>query len=186
MHTAIKILTVLLLLHWLCACTKQLEMVRLVDIHGEKVRVIEKSDQAPVVFVFLSTDCPICQKYSKTLRELAFRFPSVKFVGVMTKWEKQEDIRQFISDYELPFPVFQDKRHRFLARLQAKVTPEVFFFNEQMELLYQGAIDNWFFALGKHRPVSTENYLIEAIEAWSRGEAPKISRTTPIGCVIEQ
>ncbi|MFM9946711.1 MAG: redoxin domain-containing protein [Saprospiraceae bacterium] len=175
-----------LLVGGLCACTKQLELLRLVDLDEEKVRVKERSDDKPAVFIFLSTDCPICQKYSKTLRELASSYPSVKFVGVMTKWEKPDAIRQFIREYELPFPVLQDKRHRFLVQLQANVTPEVFFFNESMELLYSGAIDNWFFALGKHRPASTENYLIEAIEAWSRGEAPKISRTTPIGCVIEQ
>ncbi len=185
MQTGVKILIAVLLIGGLSACTKPLERLRLADLDGKKVRVKEKSDHKPAVFIFLSTDCPICQKYSKTLRELASRYPSVKFVGVMTKWENQDAIRQFIREYELPFSILQDKRHRLLARLQAKVTPEVFFFNENMKLLYSGAIDNWFFALGKHRPGSTENFLIEAIEAWSRGEAPKISRTTPIGCVIE-
>ncbi len=92
----------------------------------------------------------------------------------------------FEKEYRLGIPVFLDENNRLIRKLGVKVTPEAVFADPNGKIWYQGAIDNWYFGLGKHRPAATENFLIDAIESRSRGEAPKISRTTAIGCVIEQ
>ncbi len=140
----------------------------------------------PIALIFLDSECPICSKYTKNIREFVLQYPQVQWTGVFTRWHSFQQITDFQLIYDLNMPLFLDTRNRLVRKLGVKVTPEVVFATADGGVLYQGAIDNWFFGLGKHRPASTENYLTDAIEAWSRGEAPKISRTTPIGCVIEQ
>ena len=147
-------------------------------------KAIEK--EKPIVLIFLDSECPICQKYTKNIKEFVVQYPHVQWIGVFTRWHSFEQITDFQAIYGVKIPFYLDTRNRLVRKLEISVTPEVVFANAKGDILYQGAIDNWFFGLGKHRPVSTENYLTDAIEAWSRGEAPKISRTTPIGCVIEQ
>lgn len=147
-------------------------------------KALEK--EKPIVLILLDTECPICQKYTKNIKGLVVQYPQVQWIGVFTRWHSFAQITDFKATYGLNIPLYLDARNRLVRKLDISVTPEVVFATANGNILYQGAIDNWFFALGKHRLVSTENYLIEAIEAWSRGEAPKISRTTSIGCVIEQ
>ncbi len=55
MQTSLKILIASLLIGGLGSCNKPLEMLRLADLDGNKVRVKEKSDRASAVFIFLST-----------------------------------------------------------------------------------------------------------------------------------
>lgn len=146
--------------------------------------ILEKSK--PVVLIFFDSECPICQKYTRNIREFKIQFPDIQWIGVFTRWHTLEQIEAYKQAYQLNIPMYLDTRNRLVHKLNVKVTPEVIFATAKGEILYQGAIDNWFFGLGKHRPAATENYLTDAIGAWSRGEAPKISRTTPIGCVIER
>ncbi|NUN99431.1 MAG: redoxin domain-containing protein [Saprospiraceae bacterium] len=140
----------------------------------------------PVVFIFLDSECPICQKYTKNIREFPAQFPQIQWIGIFTRWNSPEQIAAYKQEYGLNIPMYLDTRNRLVHKLNVKVTPEVVFVIPKQKVLYQGAIDNWFFGLGKHRPAATENYLADALEAWGRGEVPKISRTTSIGCVIEQ
>ena len=51
-------------------------------------------------------------------------------------------------------------------------------------LIYRGMIDNWFYALGKYRKITTAYYLEDAINAYLKGEDVSIKQTEPIGCFI--
>jgi hypothetical protein len=52
--------------------------------------------------------------------------------------------------------------------------------------IYRGAIDNWFFALGKYRNETTEHYLENAIQAMLDSRLPEIRKTEAVGCFIEK
>lgn len=69
--------------------------------------------------------------------------------------------------------------------LKATVTPEVFLIDAAGQLQYQGAIDNWFYELGKYRLNTTEQYLIDALTALNNGEQPPVRQTEAIGCFIQ-
>lgn len=140
----------------------------------------------PVVILFLSTTCPICQKYAGMLPALQQQYPQVKFAGIFTKWETWTDVLQFKHAYGINFEVWLDKKNHLLRQLKASTTPEVFLLNENGNIMYQGAIDNWFYGLGKYRPQITEHYLINALEAFVQGKDIPIKKTKPIGCLIEQ
>jgi len=78
-----------------------------------------------------------------------------------------------------------DKKHVITNQYGATITPEAILIDKNQQVIYQGAIDNWFFELGRNRLEVTEHYLIDAIEASMKGQMPSIKRTEAIGCFIQ-
>jgi hypothetical protein len=146
-----------------------------------------KSDQPLTAVVFLATDCPISQKYIGELKHIDSLFNGkVSIKGVVPGNVKQEEIDQFISEYQINFPVVPDAGYKLVKKYHATITPEVFLINDRNKIYYQGAIDNWFFDLGKYRQHITEHYLIDAINAVLRGQSPVVGKTESVGCVIQR
>ena len=60
-----------------------------------------------------------------------------------------------------------------------------FLLNEKEQVLYHGAIDNWYYALGKNRLEISEHYLDDAV-AQALNQQPIIRPfVKPVGCFIE-
>lgn len=138
------------------------------------------------VIVFLGIDCPISQKYMVKLNSLAEKYgETVSWVGKVPEKVTEEELKVFGRDYNLKFPLTADKDQKEARGLKATVTPEVFVFDKGGLLKYQGAIDNWFYELGKNRLQITEHYLDSALSAVVRGYDPALSKTEAIGCFIQ-
>jgi len=144
--------------------------------------------QTPLTaIVFLAVDCPISQKYTGELVQIDSIFDAmVNVQGILPGNVKQEEVDQFKAEYNITFPLIVDRDFLWVKKYSATTTPEVFLVDRQGSLHYQGAIDNWFFDLGKYRQQITEHYLIDAIRAVLEGREPIISRTESVGCVIQQ
>ena len=106
-------------------------------------------------------------------------------MGVIPGKIKKKDIKSFVQDYSISFPVVQDNKNEFVQKYLPEVTPEVVVLNKAGVNQYQGAIDNWFYELGKYRHQPSEHYLIDAIRAVLNGEEPRIKKTEAIGCIIQ-
>lgn len=146
-------------------------------------------DTQYIIWVFLDPECPICQSYTRTLRTLHQLYASdqVLFRGVYdSPVIKKREIRRFHQTYNLPFPGEIDKNYALARRWNATVTPEVVVTATSGEVLYRGAIDNWYYALGKNRPEPTEHYLKDALEA-IRGRYPILKKQTEaVGCLMNR
>lgn len=179
----------LILFSWLCMIAEiaggQIPTIRLLSQDQKQVALRDVAQGKPVLVVLLGTTCPICQKYAGLFAALPEQYPQIQFVGVFTKWELFEEIAQFKTEYGINFPLLVDKKHKLIKKLGATTTPEVFLMDGQWRVLYRGAINNWFYALGKARPVVTENYLRDALDAFLAGKDIAIKQTKPIGCVVE-
>lgn len=163
---------------------------------NEKIALSQIIDNQAFVLVFYDSDCPICQKYVPILRGVADSFPEVKFVVVFTKWDSLQAVTNFARTITSEsrsssvnntkhFAYIWDYKNKLIKKVKALTTPEAFLFNNKGELQYRGAIDNWFYALGKYRPQATEDYLKNALTQFSKNEKIIVSETTPIGCYIE-
>jgi hypothetical protein len=144
------------------------------------------SNQATVLF-FISLDCPISQKYISIIEGIKFSFKdsSVSFTFILPGNIAQSDINTFKQAYASSLNFIKDKHKKLTKKLGATVTPEVFLLNEQYITLYHGAIDNWFFALGRNRPEATETYLIDALKNHLHNQNISAKFNQPIGCLIE-
>lgn len=140
------------------------------------------------VFVFLSTECPISQQYARRLVELHHEFSEkgVSFVAVFPlRTDDYETIGRFKTEYALPFRTQTDPQQKLARQLCARTTPEAVVQAATGQIIYQGAIDDWFFALGKHRPDPTQHYLRDALRAFLANEPVLIQKAEAVGCLIE-
>ena len=136
------------------------------------------------IFIWMNSECPICNKYPSIWKKLAADFPQFAFIGVFTSYEESKMAKGFMKKYKIPFQWFIDKENHLANYLSVNVTPEVLFFNADAEIIYRGATDDWFYALGKTKTVSQHLYLKNALTAQLNNQPILIFKTDPIGCIF--
>lgn len=162
---------------------ERLQGIQLSNLKDKPAYLVSKKDLT--VVIFLGTDCPISQKYMNRIEELKKKYnASTTFFGVIPMQFSIQEMRAFKKEYKSSITYLRDGKMELAGYLGAKVTPEVFLFKDS-HLVYHGAIDNWFYELGKYRRNITEQYLIDAIESTLKGEQPAIKETEAIGCFIQ-
>jgi len=143
-----------------------------------------------LVIVFLSPVCPICQDYTYFLNELHADWTDrewpVEMIGVFPNVRVTEaQIQDFARKYEVDWPLRQDTCG-WSERLEAQWTPECAIIEQATgDVMYQGRVNDLYFALGKHRAQPKSADLADALEALLAGKLPREKRNTPIGCPIE-
>lgn len=143
---------------------------------------------APVtteVTVFLAFECPISQKYIPTLNKLYAEYnesSAVSWLFVVPGKTDRDARSQFIKEFGVNFPIQFDPKYELVASSSATITPEIII--RQGEVLYRGAIDNWFYELGKYRQKITDHYAADALAAIVKGGRPEVKSTEAIGCPI--
>lgn len=145
------------------------------------------TDSIPLnVYFFLATSCPISQQYTTEIKRLNQLYsPKAVKMCLVFPSKNKKDVKKFMSTYGINMAVRIDKRFNLVNELHAEVTPEVFLLNEKKEILYHGAIDNWYYALGKNRLEITEHYFEDALIAAINKQAIFKPFFEPIGCFIE-
>lgn len=67
---------------------------------------------------------------------------------------------------------------------EAKTTPQMFVINGEGQIVYKGAIDS----ISSTNPediAKSDNYVVQALEALAKGEAPATASTAPYGCSVK-
>ena len=106
-------------------------------------------------------------------------------MGHQSDRKTKKELRKFKARYRIQAPIVIDEADMLAKRLKAAITPEVFLVDASGNILYRGAIDNWFYALGKNRPSATEHFLEDAIQDILQGKDVRKPVTQAIGCYLE-
>ncbi|MCL7987844.1 redoxin domain-containing protein [Sphingobacterium sp. lm-10] len=156
---------------------------QLLDINTNQGYTIQTDE--PMVLLFLSPECPLCQGYTQTINQLQRQFGSeVKFMGIFSgKSHRSDDIKQFADKYKLGIPMYLDPDFKLTQEVGASVTPSAALYTKGV-LQYIGAIDNAVPELGKKRVVVTQFYLQDAVESVLHGRPILITKTEAKGCYI--
>lgn len=81
----------------------------------------------------------------------------------------------------LPYSYLHDATQQIAQQYGAKRTPEFFLFNSQLELVYQGRMDD-----SPRNPTEvTTSELSDAITAMLAGQTPAVVQTDSIGCSVK-
>ena len=138
------------------------------------------------VVVFLSPTCPLSQKYTLTLNQLARSFAdTVKFYGVFAEAKPEPgEYASFRKKYHIDFPLLVDSKKTLVRNLSATITPEAFVISKG-KVIYHGAIDDWAISLGKVRYSATNNFLEDAIRSAILNKLPATNYQNPVGCFID-
>lgn len=160
---------------------------QVLDLRGATVDPFA-SDAAATVLLFVSTHCPISNRYAPTIATL-FGDWSERGVSAWLVYPDPDDdaasIEAHQRDYGLALPTVRDPHHVLVARASARVTPEAAVFGSPSEPpVYRGRIDDRVAELGKVRPVATTHELSDAVSAVLAGDAPSEAVSPAIGCYI--
>lgn len=139
------------------------------------------------VYLFLLDECRICQELMPEINKIYLENKNdFGFVGVFPNFSsKKEGIENFKNKYGVSFPTKTDYFKQLSHKFGATVTPEVIVYNEsQKQLLYQGAINDLFYAPGKRKHFVSNNYLNDVLSDIKGNTPIKKNKTESIGCFI--
>lgn len=181
-------------LSWIAGCKSGADSlasilsVNLATLSHDNFSFEEIKKNSATVIIFLQPECPFCNSYTKTLRQLdsTFRANDVKLLGVMagTNFSNQE-LQVFRDEHKLHFPMLLDPEFVLTKQLNATITPQAFLLDRQGNVLYHGMIDNWGYEIGKMRARTTEFYLLDAVDQLLNGKPVIPDSTKAIGCYIQ-
>lgn len=139
------------------------------------------------VFVFVSVDCPISNRYAPEVRRLYEKYSRQGIVFSLVypnPAESPDVIRRHIKDFKYPVRGLRDPRHDLVKAAGATITPEAAVYDGQSRLLYHGRIDDRYVSLGLERPVVTKRDLDEVLSDVVAGRPVRQASAQSIGCYI--
>jgi hypothetical protein len=169
--------------------TNQQKKSEFVDVRGDRpYRLPGPEDCKAVVLIFIGTDCPISNGYSKEIVRLCKEFMprNVAFAVVYADADlSKDDARKHAKEYGYVCPALLDPELTLALKVGATVKPEAAVLSPDGKLLYRGRIDDLYTDLGKKRQQPSRRDLKDALDAILAGKPVPVARTKAIGCDIE-
>ena len=142
---------------------------------------------ALTVLIFISTDCPISNRYAPEIIRLHDEFSpkGVRFRLVYPNpLDDEGAIGRHLQEYGYPKLGERDRDHSLVKMAGATITPEAVVLDARQRVVYRGRIDDRFVELGRERPIATRHDLRNALAAALAGRAVRPARTQAVGCFI--
>ncbi|HLH57436.1 MAG TPA: redoxin domain-containing protein [Verrucomicrobiae bacterium] len=139
------------------------------------------------VFIFVSDDCPISNKYAPEIRRLHERYAPQGVAFWMVHSDPSEtraEVADHDAQYHLDLPVYMDPDHAVARLAGAELVPTATVFSADGQLLYRGRIDDRFAQIGSERPEPTVRDLQNALEAVVNHRPVPVRFTRAVGCYI--
>jgi thiol-disulfide isomerase/thioredoxin len=166
----------------------QLNKIDLLDLNGKKTNIQFSAAQKGTVIYFLSPECPLCQSYSLTIKDIEKQYSKkgFQFIAIIPgKDFSKNEVIEFKNKYNLKALSFLFDPNLALANYtKASITPEVVVYNSIGQKIYNGRIDNWAYELSKKRTVITENDLRNILQKMDQNQYVKPYQTKAVGCFI--
>ncbi len=163
------------------------EMLSLNTLKQEGLIVIFTSNTCPFVVGFNDGTFAGWENSYNSIYEKASA-NSISVVLVNSNEAKREggesmvDMTKRKSEKGFMMPYVLDKNSELANAFGAKTTPHVFFFDQNLKLIYTGSIDNSF----EDKRKSDVPYLMNAIDSYSKGKKIKVKSSSPKGCSIKR
>lgn len=102
--------------------------------------------------------------------------------GKRGKEDSFEEMKKHAEEKSYKMPYLLDENSLVANAFEAKTTPHVFLFNNDLKLVYSGSIDN----IWDNKRTEDIPYLFNALKALNEGKKIKNSATPPKGCSIKR
>jgi hypothetical protein len=158
------------------------------DLDGQRVDPLATHD-APTVLVFVSSECPISNRYAPELVRLehAFAPRGVRFWLVYpSPLDSVARIRTHLHDFGFDMRALRDGSHVLVQRAKAEVTPEVAVFRSDGALAYHGRIDDRYVAFGVAKTEPSVHDLENALRAVLAGQTVRPDHNDAVGCSLDE
>jgi hypothetical protein len=156
-----------------------------IDIDGSPIALPMPGARFTVV-AMVGTTCPLSRKSGPTLAALekAYSARGVRFVFVdPSPDETPDELRKWKSELGWSGPVVHDPGHRWVSRLGAVTTTEMWVLDPEGTVRYRGAVDDQY-AVGASLPKPRQRFLASALDALLSGKDPETAATNAPGCLL--
>lgn len=154
------------------------------DLSG-KTHTLDQYEDKIVVFNFCTQQCPFSRGADPDINAIAKEYgeKGVVFLGIESnKNLEPADVRPYIEDKGIAYPILDDVGNTFADAVGAKVTPEIYIKGKDGNLVYHGAPDN----RAGPTETPTEHYLRDALDALLAGEPIEKPEVKAWGCGLKR
>jgi len=171
--------------------------VPMMDVSGEKMTLQQMAGENGLAVIFSCNTCPFVIGNAEKSEGWEGRYNDYVMAGQKTginmvlvnsneakrgQGDSFDDMVAHAKTQGYKSKYVLDENHVLADAFGAKTTPHVYLFNKEMELVYQGAIDD---NVNKAEDVK-EYYLMDAMKATMDGQEVKVKETKAIGCSIKR
>jgi hypothetical protein len=161
---------------------------QLPDLDGKLVDPFASSaGTKATVLLFVSTDCPISNRYAPDVRRLNDQYSSAGVVFRLiypNPADSVNDIRDHLKSFSYPGTALRDPHHEAVKLAGVTITPEAAVYDSHGRLAYRGRIDDRYSAVGVERATPTRHDLEDAIAATIAGKPVTPRFTQAVGCYV--
>lgn len=139
------------------------------------------------VFLFVSTDCPISNRYAPDVRGLHDTYTKdgvVFWLVYPNPADSVSDIREHLASFKYSDGALRDTKHDLVKFTGATITPEAAVYDGKGALKYRGRIDDRYSAVGIEKATATKHDLQDAITATLAGKPVAQRFTQAVGCYV--
>ena len=163
---------------------------KLQSVNGYSYSLGSISEKNGLIVIFTSNTCPFVIKWEDryTIVEELAKKNNIGVAYINSNYKKRdgddsfEKMKEHAKKYNYRASYLLDTESKLANSFGAKTTPHVFMFNNELQLIYKGAIDDNYEDINKVEKF----YLKDAIEQLSNGKKIKVSETNPVGCSIKR
>jgi peroxiredoxin len=153
---------------------------------GKSVSLADFKDKDVLVVCITCNHCPVAKAYQDRIVQFAKKYGEDSKVGLVainvnnSEEDRLPKMKEVAKEKGFNFPYAYDPTQKIAKQLGAAKTPEFFVFDKNRRLVYTGAMDD-----SMKADKVTKHYLVDAVEAALRGDAPKEQTSPPVGCPIQ-
>lgn len=185
----LTLFSLLFILPILFSCKQKNQQILSFQTINGSVRMNELHQDKMNSFVFLAPGCPLSEASLLELYKLDSLYSKNQYsttIVIPGNLYSTKEIEEFKNVFNIKFRIVIDADYYLTKLLNASITPEFFLVNENMVVLYQGAIDNRALDNDIIRQEADINFAENAIISIIQNKKIEQTKTKAVGCFIEQ
>ena len=164
--------------------------VKMLDISGEKVSIADAAKENGVLVMFSCNTCPFVLQWEDRFSEVKAWADNnnVGMIVLNSNYNNRDGVDSYeamqkrAQEQNYDFYYVVDEESQIANAFGGQTTPHVFLFDEGMELVYKGAIDDNY----KSSEDVSQHYLKDALVSLGNNKDIAVSETKPVGCSIKR
>jgi peroxiredoxin len=156
------------------------------DADGKAIGLADFADRRAIIVIFLSTECPIADKYLPVIAEMAKRDAdrSVQWLAVYSSSsDDAAKVAAHVKQFAIKIPALVDSDQQVLQAVGAERTAEAFLLDGRRVIRYRGRIDDRF-GYDYARDAAKRNDLETAVDELLAHKEISVPMTRVQGCII--